>query len=171
MNFFDILAFVLLGIAILVCAFKGFLKIFLKFGAFVIAVLLSKTFGRSVGSMIIPSSFDITGGRVSYADAEAINSTLASLLGTVLLFIVSYIFLRLIFAVIRRILKKGLNLGVPDKIIGACFGVLVGGAIVYALFEAIGLVATVVTIISPSSSFFETFRESCMYGILEFLTV
>ena len=51
MNVFDIITLVIFFGTVIVCAFRGFLKIIARIGAFFGAMILSKWFGATVGEI------------------------------------------------------------------------------------------------------------------------
>ena len=119
MNAFDIIAIALFALFVIVCTFRGFLKIISKWGAFFAAIIFSKMFGERVGDLIF--------GEIP------ILSSFAKALGTALLFVVLFLAGRIIFGLLAKLITKVLKAGAIDKVLGALVGIAGGIAAVFLL--------------------------------------
>ena len=117
MNIFDIIAIALFELFVIVCTFRGFLKILSKWGAFFAAMIFSKMFGLRAGELIF--------GEIP------VLSSFAKVLGTALLFVVLFLACRIIFGLLAKLITKVLRAGAVDKVLGMLVGIAGGVAAVF----------------------------------------
>ena len=117
MNVFDIIAIALFVLFVIVCTFRGFLKILSKWGAFFAAIILSKMFGPRVGEMLL-------------GDVDIIGS-FSHMIGTAILFVVLFLVGRIILGALAKLITKLLNAKVIDKLLGAALGISGGIAAMF----------------------------------------
>ncbi len=115
MNTFDIISIIIFALFIIICAFKGFMKILAKWGAFFVAMACAKPLGSYLGVLLLGNAL----------------GSFAPIIGTVLTFILLYIACRIIFGFLAKLITKALNSGAVDHILGAIVGAVGGIATVY----------------------------------------
>lgn len=158
MNVFDIVTLAIIAVSVIVCTIKGFAKILLKIGAFILAVMLSRIFGEKLGLAVFPNL--IKSDSISASSLNKINNTLAQVLGTAVLFIVLFIILRIISMILSKVIKNAPVAGSLDRLLGAVVGVLMGVAVVYVFAVALNIYASIATYLNPDSEIFGTLADT-----------
>ena len=52
MSVFDMITLAIIGIFLIIGIWKGFLKLLLRFGAWILAAIIAKSFGGSLGKLL-----------------------------------------------------------------------------------------------------------------------
>ncbi|MBE6596140.1 MAG: hypothetical protein E7641_00575 [Ruminococcaceae bacterium] len=162
MNVFDIITISICALSVLICVWKGFLKIALKTGAIAIAAIVAKFVGPMLGEKFIPDIFKAS-GKMSASAADKINETIATVVGTVVLFVVLFILLRLISGLIAKAVTKVTHTGKADRIIGGIFGLILAVAVVFLFAEGVKIYAAIATAIKPDYAIFDTLESSLIF--------
>lgn len=163
MSIFDIITIALFAVSLLVCVWKGFLKILFKFGALVIAAILAKFFGSSVGDIWFSDLIKTSGEGMTASVLDKVNQSLATVIGTVIVFVIFYIVLRIIFAVVAKIVKKAPAISTMDRILGAVFGLVMAFGLTFVFAEVVRVASTVITYIDPASEIFSNIETSMVF--------
>ena len=137
MNIFDIIAIVLFALFVIVCAFRGFLKILSKWGAFFAAMIFSKMFGARVGALIF--------GEIP------VLSSFSKVLGTALLFVVLFLACRIIFGLLAKLITKVLKTEAIDKVLGMLVGIAGGVASVFLFAFVLEFFVSLVSIFNTDA--------------------
>ena len=138
MNAFDIIAIAIFVLFVVICAFRGFLKILAKWGAFFAATILSKLFGAKVGLLLL--------GDVN------ILSSFSHIIGTVFLFVVLFFVCRIIFGVVAKLITKALGTKAIDKVLGAVLGVVGGLAAVFLFAFVADFIVAIVSVFDADAN-------------------
>ena len=163
MNPFDIITLVIFALALVICVWKGFLKILLKLGALISAVILAKMFGSAVGDLWFSGLIKGSDNGMSGAVLDKINESLAIIIGTVIVFVIFYVVLRIIFSVVAKLVKKASGVKVIDRVLGAVIGIVVALGVMFIFTELVRVTATVVTYINPDSAMFATIEDTLVF--------
>ena len=163
MNIFDIITLAVFAIAVIICAWKGFIKIILKLGAVVIAAAVAKFVGPMLGNALIPELISTPPESMNVGTLGTVNETLASVIGTVLLFVVLFILLRIIAGLISKIITKVTHTSALDRILGAVFGFVVAFAFVVIFAKLVEIFATVSAFIDPDTAIFDTIEDTVLF--------
>ncbi len=163
MIFLDVITAVIFAAAIVVCIWKGFLKILLNLGAFIIAAVIARMFGSSIGGLFFSDLINISSDRFGFLALENINEAIATVIGTVLVFLIFYLVLRIIFAIVSKLVKRADGISAVDRILGAVFGVVMAFGITFVFCELVRITATVVTLIDPNSQIFNVIGDTVIF--------
>ncbi len=148
MNWLDIVTLVIACAFVAICAWRGFLKIVLRFGALVLSLICAKIFGSVLGNALFPSIV-----KSDSMDAEVladINSSIASLLGTVVLFIILFIVLRIVATLVAKALTGKELAKAADKLLGAAVGVVFALGALFAFVSVLHIVAMVMSFVGSN---------------------
>ena len=135
MNILDIIAIAIFLVFVVVCAWRGLLKIIARWAAFFAAMILSKVFGGLLGNMLLG---DLLGG-------------FASVIGTVVLFVLLYIVCRILFGMLAKTINKVLHTKTLDHVLGGAVGTVGGLSAVFLYALAAELVVAVVSIFNADA--------------------
>ena len=144
MNIFDIIAIVIFALTVLICTFRGFLKIVARLGALFVAFLLSRMFGGELGVKYLG---DLIG------DA-------ASAVGVCISFILLFLVCRIIFTLLAKLITKVLAARGFDKFLGMLLGIVGGLAGVYLLGFVAEIIILVATRINADATIISTIEGS-----------
>ena len=145
MNTFDIIALVIFFAFVLICAWRGLLKIISKWAAFFAAMIIAKMLGAKVGFALFK------------------NIPLAQYIGMVLLFVVLYIVCRLLFAQLSKAVNKILHTKTLDHILGGVVGVLGGSSVVFLFSFVLELVLVVISQFGFGDGLLHAFNSSKIF--------
>lgn len=169
MNTFDWIVIGCLVLCAGVGALKGFMKMLLKTGATVGAVVLAGIFGKPLGSLILPEVIKYDGEALDSSARNAIegvNSMISSVVGTVILFVVLFIVLKIVASIVARKLVDSGNLSAVDRILGAVVGALGGVAVLYCLATIFKTVTIVIAFVSGDhSATIPGVSDSVLFGL------
>ena len=163
MNPLDIITIVAFALAVLVCVWKGFLKILLKFGAFVVSAIVAKFFGSAIGDMWFSDLIDVSSGGMTASVLDKVNESISTVIGTVVVFVIFYIVLRIIFSLVAKLVKKAPGVTTVDRILGAVFGLVMAFGFMFVFSEIVRIYATVVTYFDAGSALFETIENTLIF--------
>lgn len=158
MNGFDIAVLVITGIFVLIGVWKGFVRMALRLGSTVAAVILSRMFGGMLGELILPAiigSDSAIGARLPSSALDNVNRSISVTVGTLLIFVVAFIVFRLISGVIARAVTGGIKRRTLDRVLGAIFGFVIALGAIYALAFIVDIIAMTVIFIDPSSDIYD----------------
>ena len=161
MAWLDIATLGILGLFVLIGIWKGFLKTFLKLGATVIAVVVSRIFGEMLGKTLFPhliSGNTFLTKNISSSTIDEINSSFATIIGTAVIFIIMFVLLRIVAGFTSKIIKAKMKVGLIDRIFGALFGLVLAVGAIYAF-------AFVVNILATATAFFD--HDAFIYSAVE----
>ena len=150
MNVFDIIAIALFVLFVIVCTFRGFLKILAKWGSFFAAMIFSKMFGARVGELLF--------GEIP------VLSAFAKALGTALLFVVLFLVGRIILGLLAKLITKVLKAGALDKVLGMLVGIVGGVASVFLLALVSELLVSVVSIFNADAEIVHMVNDASILG-------
>lgn len=162
MNILDIITLIICAGAVIICAWRGFIKIALKLGAVVIAAVTAKFVGPIIGEKLFSDLIDAPDGMGAKL-AGIFNSTLSSVIGTVLLFVVLFVVLRIFAGLLSKIITKMTHTTTVDRVLGAVFGLIAAAAFVFLFAEAVQIVATVAAFIDPDTELFTVMEDSFIF--------
>ncbi len=162
MNLFDIITIAICAMTVLICVWKGFLKIALKTGAIAVSAIVAKFVGPILGERFIPDIFK-SSDAMSAEVADKVNEMIATVIGTVLLFIVLFILLRLISGLIAKLVTNVTHTGKIDRVLGAIFGLILGVAFVFLFAEGVKIYASISTLINPDGAILEKIENSLVF--------
>ena len=163
MNIFDFITLAVFLVSVVVCTWKGFIKTLFKLGAFVIAAIVAKIFGDSIGELWFSDLISSSENAIGPAMLDKINESLATVIGTLIVFLIFYVVLRIIFSVVAKIVKKAVGITAADRILGAVFGVVLAFGFMFVFCEALRIAATVIAYVNPDVSLFEIVEESVVF--------
>ena len=163
MHILDIITLVAFLGAMVICVWKGFLKIVLKLGALVFAAIIAKIFGKAVGDLWFSGLIKTSGEGMTAELLEKLNASIAVVIGTVVAFVIFYIVLRIIFHFVAKLVKKMAGVSTLDRILGAVFGIAMALGFMFVFSEAVRIVATVATYIKPESAMFEIIENTVIF--------
>ena len=163
MQILDIVTLAVFVLAMVICVWKGFLKILLKLGALVIASVIAKIFGKSVGGLWFSNIIKTSGEGMTGEVLEKLNNSISAVIGTVVVFVIFYIVLRIIFHFVSKLVKKMAGVSTVDRILGAVFGIVMALGFMFVFSEIVRIVATVATYINPDSTMFETIENTLIF--------
>ncbi len=162
MNALDILCLVIISASIVICTLKGLKKIIFKVCAFFLAMLLAKLFGFKVGDLVIPEL--VKDNKLFGSEmAEKIDDSIASVVGTIIIFIVSFVILRLIFKIVEFKLGSSMQSIVINRLLGALVGLFAGVAVVLAFTEVVNIIASVSVFVDQGDVFFDAIDNSVIF--------
>lgn len=166
MTGFDIAVLVIAGIFVIIGAWRGFLRTVLRIGASVAAVILSRLLGGALGIALFPELIgadSAIGQRLPSTALDNVNRSLAVTIGTLAVFILALIVLRLVVRAIAGIALKDFKSNAVDKLLGAVLGLLIALGAIYVLAFAIDVIAVVITFVAPSSDIYEIIEGSVIF--------
>lgn len=166
MSVFDIVTLAIAGVFVIIGFLKGFLKLVLKFGVAVLAVVTARLFGSGLGRMLFPNlikSSSSIGARFSTSSLENINASIATVLGTLIVFAVVFIVFKLIAGIVSKAVSNGFKSKLTDKILGMVLGLALAAGIVYAFAFAVDIVAIVISFIHPSTDIYELINDTVIF--------
>ena len=146
MNVFDIFAIVIFALFVIICTFRGFLKILSKWGAVFAAIILSKIFGARVGDML-------------FSEVPVVNS-FSNIIGTMLLFVVIFFLCRIILGALAKLITNVLNATAIDKVLGAIIGAIGGTATLFLFAFLSNILVLVVSFFSPEANIINMVNEA-----------
>ena len=162
MNALDILCLVIISASIVICTLKGLKKIIFKVCAFFLAMLLAKLFGFKVGDLVIPEL--VKDNKLFGSEmAKKINDSIASVVGTIIIFIVSFVILRLIFKIVEFKLGSSMQSIVINRLLGALVGLFAGVAVVLLFTEVVNIIASVSAFVDQGDVFFDAIDNSVIF--------
>ncbi len=141
MNWLDIITLVIACAFIAICAWRGFLKIILRFGALILSVVCAKIFGSILGNALFPSI--IKSDSIDTSVLAKINSSVATLLGTVILFVILFIVLRIVASLVAKAMTGKEFAKVTDKLLGAAVGIVFALGVLFMFVSALHIVGMV----------------------------
>ena len=144
MNIFDMIALVVFFLTVIICTFKGLLKIVANFGSLFFALIASKWFGVELGEKYLGDILGDASGPV----------------GVFILFILLFIVCRIIFGLLAKLITKVLKTKGLDRFLGMLLGVLGGLAFVYLLGFAAELIISVVSLVNSEAAIISTIESS-----------
>jgi len=144
MNIFDIIALVIFFLTVIVCTFKGLLKIVSRFGALFVAMIGSKWFGGELGEKYLG---DLIG--------DAANAV-----GVVILFILLFLVCRIIFSLLAKLITKVLNAKGLDRFLGMLLGIIGGFAGVYLFGFIAEIIISVASLINAEATVITTIESA-----------
>ena len=166
MNIFDIITLSTALILVAVCAWKGLIKIALKFGALIVSGLIAKLIGPAIGAKFFSNlvkekafSLEVLSGEM----LKNVNEILGIVLGTVLAFIVLYIILRIVVRYISKLIKKVTKTSLIDHLLGALFGFAAAFVLIVVFAKVVSVVATVTVLVDPSSDILNTIENTIFF--------
>ena len=148
-NVLDIATLAIFVLSLIICIWKGFLKIILKFGALAIAVILARFFGSAIGGTFF----------------SKLDESLATVIGTVIVFVIFYVVLRLIFAVIRKAVTSAQGVGAADRILGAVLGIIIAFSTVFLLAEILRIAVAVASMFDAQPSLLDAIEDTRLFRI------
>lgn len=166
MAFFDIVTLIIAVVFVIIGFWKGFLKTILKFGATLLALILSRLFGTALGNMILPDFINgdsALGERLSPSTLDNVNSSIAATVGTLLIFVVLFVIFRLIASWVSKARVHRFKSRILDKILGAIFGLVLSFGAIYAFAVALELMAVLVTLIAPSIDIYSAVENTVIF--------
>ena len=162
MNVLDILSLVFILASVAICTLKGLKKIVFKICSFFLAMLLAKLLGFKVGELVIPEL--VKDNKLFGSEmAKKINDSIASVVGTIIIFLASFIILRLIFKVVEFKLGSSMQSIVINRLLGALVGLFAGVAVVLVFTEVVNIVASVAAFIGQGDIFFDAIDNSVIF--------
>ena len=159
----DIITALIFAVTLVVCVWNGFLKILLKLGAFIIAAVVARVFGPSIGELWFSELISTSSDRLGAFALDRINGALATVIGTVLVFLIFYLVLRIIFALLAKLVKKADGVSAADRILGAVLGFVVALGLTFVFCELVRVAATLVTLASPDSQIFSNIEDTVIF--------
>ncbi len=162
MNILDYISLAFICAAIVFCSFKGIKKVIFKTAAFVISIIVAKLIGEKFGDLLLSEIIDLDVGILS----EKVNGTIIAVLGTLILFVLLFVFLRLIFKVIEGKYEKNMQSMIVDRILGALVGFFIGVAVVFVFTEVVDIVFTVIATIKQDTDIFDLIDDSIIFTLL-----
>ena len=166
MTVFDIAVLVIAGIFVAIGLWKGFLKAVLGWGAWLLAALLSRMLGGWLGDMLLPELIKgdgAIGSRLSSDMLDNINRSIASTVGTVIIFVVLLIAFKLIAKVAVKAVINGFKAKWLDKLLGALLGLVLAAGAVYALAFVTDIIAVLLSLIAPSLDIYGAIDNSVIF--------
>ena len=163
---FDIITLVIMCIFVVIGFWKGFLGSVLRFGATLSAIILAKMLGGTFGSMSMPeliSENSELGSKLSSSALDNINSSLATTIGTILLFVILLMAFRIIASAVSKAVIGGLKSKTLDRVLGAILGLVLSVGVVYAFAFAINLVAMIMTLADPSADIYSVINRTVIF--------
>lgn len=161
MSVFDMITLAIIGIFLIIGIWKGFLKLLLRFGAWILAAIIAKSFGGSLGKLLWQNW--IQSESLSADVLNIINFTIASVLGTTILFIISFIILRFLVNLIGKAVKNTLHIGLLDRILGALAGLLAGCAVVCLLAIVINILTLIASLVNSDTMIFYEIEDTVIF--------
>ncbi len=162
MTVFDYICFVIIGAAVMLCAFKGLRKIIFRLAAFIVSMIVARLIGDKIGNLLLSDVIQIDIGPIS----EKIKSTIISSLGTLVVFILLFIFLKLIFKVVEGKFDQNINSVIIDRLCGALVGFFLGVAIVFVFTEVVDIVITIIATFKKDGEIFDFVQKSIVFRLL-----
>ena len=169
MNVFDIITIVIFALFVIICAFKGLLKILSNWGSFFGALIISRIFGAAAGEFLL----NALSGPISNMESKTLASLILNAiptLGTVLLFFLVYLVLRLILGGLAKILKKVFDAKPLDHFLGAIVGVFGGIAVIFLFTFLIEIVGSITSALNINSGMLEAMEGSPILNFFMSLT-
>lgn len=166
MMWIDIALLLMTVVFVTIGIWKGFLKLIIKLGAVVPAVVLSRAFGGFLGVTLFPSIIgkdSAIAKKVSYSALENINTSLAKVIGTLILFIVLFIIFKIILGVISNMVKKEFKVSLVDRLLGGVFGLVIALGAAYAVAFAVNIVAMVITLIDSANPIYASIEDTVIF--------
>ncbi len=161
MTFLDFLCIAIIVVFTAICAFKGMKKIIFRMVAFIVAMLVAKLLGYKIGNFLLSDIIQIDIGPVS----NRVKETIISVVGTLLLFVILFIFLRLIFKVVEGKFEKNIQSIIIDRLCGALVGFLLGISIVFVFTEVVDAVLAVIAFVKKDIEVFNIAEESIIFRL------
>ena len=143
MNVFDYISLAVIAFFTIICAIKGLRRMIFKLCAITLAILISKYCGEWL--------------------LEKANISLDSAIGLFVIFLLSYIILRLVFKIIEGKLDKTVRSILIDRLLGALVGFFVGLAVIFAFIEVVDIVGTVASLFNKDYEFFHLVDNSVIF--------
>ncbi len=162
MSALDYICIALIGCSSLICAIKGLKKIFFRLAAFVISVILAKLVGNKVGYFLLSDVIDVNLGSAS----SEINNRIISILGTLIVFALLFVFLKLIFKVVEGKMGQNIQSRIIDRLLGALVGFFIGVAVVLIFTEAVSIVLTVISLLKGDVDAFEIVDNTIIFKLV-----
>ena len=159
MNVFDIITIVIFALFVIVCAFKGLLKILSNWGSFFGALIISRIFGVAAGDFLL----NALAGPISNMESKTLATLILNVipaLGTALLFFLVYLVLRLILGALSKILKKVFDAKPLDHFLGAIVGVFGGVAVIFLFTFLVEFVGSITSALNIDSGMLEAIKSS-----------
>ena len=159
MNILDIICIAIIAACMMICLIKGFKKVIFKLSSFVIAMILAKLFGNRIGKALLSKIIDIDIGAFS----DKLNSAIISALGTLIVFVMLFVLLRLIFKVVEGKMERSIRSVVVDRLWGALTGFIIGVAFVFVFTETVYIILTTVSAIKCSTEAVEYIDKTIIF--------
>lgn len=117
----------LVGICVIFCVYKGFKSKIFKSLSFAYICVFATCIGSKYSKLLLPNFnvIDIENNLLEKSLTEKINSTIVTLVGTIILIISLNIMLKQIFKIVDGRLEKSLYMEIMDRIRGAVDGLFV----------------------------------------------
>lgn len=161
MTVFDI-ATLLIAVGFITVGIKrGFVGYSLKLCALILSVLLSRLFGVAIGRALFSNL--IISDRISADTLKNINLSVATILGTVLSFIIFRTVLGLLAKLVSRISVKSIKGKIADKLLGALLGVFFAAAAIYAIAFVVDIVAATVSLVFPNTDIYSMIERTVIF--------
>ncbi len=162
MSILDYICIALIGGSVVICALKGLKKIIFKIAAFVISVILAKLVGGKIGHLLLSDIININFGSLS----SEINGRIISILGTLIVFILLFIFLKLIFKVVEGKMGQNIQSLIVDRLLGALVGFFIGVAIVLVFTEVVDIVLSVISLFKRDADVFDVVDNTIIFRLV-----
>ena len=169
MTVLDIVLLSVTGVLVIVSFCRGFVRTLMGLGTAILAMVAARLVGGAIGRELFPQLLTrkspIAVG-MSSAKIERLNTSIATVLGTLAAFIVFYLIFKLILKLISHRLDDRSTSGIIDKLFGAALGLVMALGAIYAFACLIDVIAIVLALFGSSWDIYDAVESSV---ILEFL--
>ncbi len=160
MGIFDYICMALVGASVVICALKGMKKVFFKMAAFIISVILAKLVGSKIGHLLLSGIIDIE------APSSKLSGKIVSVLGTLIVFVLLFVFLKLIFNVVEGKMGHSIQSLIVDRLLGALVGLFIGVAVVLVFTEIVTVVFTVIALVKRDNDVFDITDSNIIFRLV-----
>jgi len=123
MIIFEILCLVLIACCVVLCLRKGHKRLAFRICSAVLVMLMAQYLGTHIGDLMLPDLIKDPRGVLGDELLDKINDSLASILGTIILFLTFLIILKQMFRIIEGRMNKNIQKIIAHRVLGTLNGI------------------------------------------------
>lgn len=167
MNVIDTISLSIIAFFVLIFAIKGLKKVIFSIISIILAVCIARFAGNSVGEILISDVFKTGFAGLSDDAIARLNGILPNLLGTLIVFLLCFIVIRLLLKIVEMRMGVGLHSIIINRLLGAIAGLIIGISFLFILSYVIEVINAGFEVAGVSNSFTDALDKSKIWNIMK----